>query len=627
MVFFLFSSRRTFNFTTYCRFASLADLDSPLALLRLLQFSAHRQSLQLTKQCHAQISVLGFSQNPFLTSKLISAFAVCGSPAESKLVFESVQHQTVYLWNSLINGYVKNLGYDDAFGLFNEMCRGSVLPDDFTLATILKACGDIENLEAGKLAHGKSVRLGFVSDTVVANSLLSMYSKCREFGNTRNLFDEMPYRNVSSWNVLISAYANLVNGDFNEDPWEVVKVMQTGGVKPDAFTVSSLLSLCTVDIEKCDYGKELHCYALRNRLVLAVTSDVYLGSCLIDMYSRSGRVVLSRRVFDQMESRNIYAWTAMIGGYAQNGILDEALVLFREMLVRDRIVPNKVSLVSVLPACSSLAGLLGGKQIHGFAIRKNLNHDVALCNALMDMYAKSGGLNYASHIFEDGSFSKDAVSWSTMISGFGLHGMGEKAILLYDQMLELGNKPDMITVIGVLSACGRSGLVKEGLRIYNSAICKYSIKPTSEICACVVDMLGRSGHLHQALAFINKMPVEAGPSVWGALVSSSLIHGNYAMQDLAYRFLIQVEPRNPSNYVAISNLHASSRKWDAVAEVRTMMHQKGLKKAPGCSWISVNGKTHCFYVADQLHSQSNSIYKMLDDLLLVMKRAGYSRLF
>lgn len=132
------------------------------------------------------------------------------------------------------------------------------------------------------------------------------------------------------------------------------------------------------------------------------------------------------------------------------------------------------------------------------------------------------------------------------------------------------------------------------------------------------------GQLDKALDFIKTMPLEPGPSIWGALVSASVLHGNASMRDLAYKFLIEIEPANPSNYVSLSNLHASARSWDAVAEVRTMMKERGLKKLPGISWITINSETHSFYVADKAHCSSNLIYEMLDKIVLVMKGAGYS---
>ncbi|XP_039063359.1 pentatricopeptide repeat-containing protein At3g12770-like [Hibiscus syriacus] len=563
------------------------------------------------------------SRKTLLQHQSSSLYSSLGHLTESKTVFDSIKDKNVYLWNSMINGYLKTYSYVEAFDLFREMGRFSVKSDGFTLATVSKVVGEIRDLAAGKLVHCQSIKTGFVVDIVVSNSLILMYGKCGEFEAMKKVFDEMRERNVGSWNALVSGYSNSGDWELMKDLWEVVKNMQLEGMKLDGFTISSLLPLSGGEGNwGCNYGRELHCYILKNELYSGFGSDVHLGCCLVDMYSKSGKVSVGRNVFDRMWFRNVYAWTAMINGYIENGDFDEALVLFQEMQLNDGIEPNKVSLVSVLPACSSYAGLMLGKQIHGYTIRKELTTDIALCNALIDMYSKCGSLTSARQVFDKGSFHKDAISWSSMICGYGLHGMGEEAISLYNQMLFLGNKPDMITVVGVLSACSRSGLVKEGLRLYNKITNEYGMKPTVEICACVVDMLGRSGQLDRALDFIKKMPVEPGPSVWGALVNASVMHGNTKMQELAHRFLIYLEPENPSNYVSLSNLHASTKRWDAVAGLRKMMKEKGLKKAPGCSWISINGNTHCFNVADKAHPHSTSIYEMLDDLIFIIKEDG-----
>ncbi|CAL5416567.1 unnamed protein product [Camellia sinensis] len=620
----LFSARNTFSFTrlTFRHYTSSSPLlDPSLCLLQLLQFSIDHQSLNLAKQSHGRVFHLGFDQHSLIATKLISAYSLCKNPSHARHVFDSVRFKNVYLWNTMINGYARNYLYNESFELFNRMCRSEDSPDDFTVSTLSKVCGEIGNLYAGKAIHGVCIRTGFVSDTVVANSIVSMYCKCKDFIESRKVFDEMPHRNVSSWNALIAGFMASRECAFDSYIWELIKYMQIEKLKPDAFTVSSLLPLCGGDAEKLNYGKELHCYIVKNELDLGLGSgsDVHLGCCLIDVYSRSNKINVARRIFDRMKSRNVFAWTALINGYVQNGAFDEALILFLEMQARHLVEPNKVSLVSVLPACSSLAGLMGGKQIHGFAIRKELNDEVSLCNALIDMYSKCGSLNCARRVFNNHSFRKDSISWSSMVFGYGLHGKGQEAICLYEEMLQLGIKPDVITIVGVLSACGRSGLVNEGLDIYKSVVQDYEIKPTLEICACVVDMLGRSGQLMQALDFIKTMPMKPGPSVWGALLSSSLLHGNSEIRDLAYKFLIQIEPENPSNYVSLSNLYAASKKWDVVAEVRTMMKEKQLRKLPGCSWITISSETHSFYVADKIHPCSDRIYEMLHELFLAMK--------
>ncbi|XP_062108977.1 pentatricopeptide repeat-containing protein At3g12770-like [Humulus lupulus] len=610
---------------SYRNCTSAAAFDQVLSLLRYIKLSIVKKSLKLNQKSHARVLILGLSQNPFLATKLMSAYSAFGNLIDSQLVFQMSKHKNVYLWNTLINGYVRNSEYTEAFEYFKEMCHGDLFPDDYTLATMAKVSGEMGNLVAGKLVHGRSVRVGFVFDIVVSNSLMSMYSKCLNFGDCRKVFDEMPLRNVGSWSVLLAGYVGCGKQSFDQELLELIKCMQIDGLKPDGFTVSSILPLCGVDSRKWpDYGGELHCYIVRNGLYSELGSDVHLGCCLIDMYLKSGRIVEGRRVFNQMNCRNVYTWTAIINGYTKNGASDEALNLFHEMQVKDGIEPNRVSLLSVLPACNSHACLRGGKQIHGFAIRKLLNHDVSLCNALIDMYSKCGSLDLARRVFEDESFCKDAISWTSMISGYGLHGRGKEALSLYDKMVLQGIRLDTITVVGILSACGRSGLIDEGLKIYDSVVNEHGIKPTVEICACVVDMLGRSGQLDRALDFIRGMTVQPGPSVWGALVAASVLHGNSKMQELAYRFLIELEPKNPSNFISLSNLYASSKQWDVVAEVRTKMKERGMRKEPGCSWISINSTTHCFYVADKVHPCSHLIYEMLENLIFVIKGANHS---
>ncbi|KAK2972482.1 hypothetical protein RJ640_013395 [Escallonia rubra] len=588
-------------------------------LLQLLQLSIDHQSAKLAKQSHSLVCHLSLHHHPVILTKLVSAYCVSRRPVDSLAVFNSVRVKNVYLYNTLINGFAKNQLYAESFLLFKEMCGSEVSPDEFTLSTLAKVSGHNASVLIGKMVHGTCVRTGFVLDCIVANSLMSMYCKCGGFDDARKVFDEMPLRSVSSWNVMIGEYAVSGGENFEAGARGFVARMEREGLKPDAFTVSSLLPFCG-----SNYGRELHCYILKNELEVVVGSDVRLGCCMIDMYSKGDKVDVGRRVFDQMKRKNVYVWTAMINGYVQNGDKDEAMFLFREMQGRGGIEPNKVSLLSVLPACSSFAGLMGGKQVHGFAYRKEFICEVSLCNALIDMYLECGSLNYSRRVFESNCFCRDAISWSSMISGYGLHGMGQEAIVLFDQMLRLGIKLDAITIVGVLSACSRSGLVKEGLIIYNTVVTDFGIKPTLEICACMVDMLSRSGRLDKALNFITNMPVKPGPSVWGALVSAAILHGDSEMKDLAYRSLIEIEPENPSNYVSLSNLYASSRRWDGVSEVRTTMKERGLKKLPGCSWISIDSETLSFYVADKAQHSSDMIYKMLDELIIAMKGAEFS---
>ncbi|KAF6143151.1 hypothetical protein GIB67_011676 [Kingdonia uniflora] len=121
---------------------------------------------------------------------------------------------------------------------------------------------------------------------------------------------------------------------------------------------------------------------------------------------------------------------------------------------------------------------MAGKQIHGFVIINEFNHQVSLNNALIDMYCKCGDLSYAKRVFDNDAYCKDEISWSLIIAGYGLHGKGNEAVSLFNGMLQMG--------------------IKEGLNIYNSTVTVYGISPIMEACACVADMLGRAGQLDRA---------------------------------------------------------------------------------------------------------------------------------
>ncbi|CAD5196927.1 unnamed protein product [Musa acuminata subsp. malaccensis] len=217
-----------------------------------------------------------------------------------------------------------------------------------------------------------------------------------------------------------------------------------------------------------------------------------------------------------MTSKNVVVCTAMVAGYVKNGENVESLKLFQEMTLRDGTMPNKITMVTILPAVGSLASLVEGKQIHGCAIRLGLNSETSLNNALIDMYSKCGTMPRARCIFDDESWKKDVISWSSMISCYGIHGKGDQAITFFRKLSSVNFKLNYITSLAILSACARGGLAMEGLEICNSLVKNHAVMPTVEICSCMVDMLGRAGQLHHALDFINSMPI-APPLVFGVL--------------------------------------------------------------------------------------------------------------
>jgi pentatricopeptide repeat protein len=238
------------------------------------------------------------------------------------------------------------------------------------------------------------------------------------------------------------------------------------------------------------------------------------------------------------------------------------------------------------------------------------------------VYAKCGNIDLAHQVFNNIS-EKNIVSWTSMIAGYGMHGFGEDALLVFNQMQQTGMEPDDVIFIAVLSACSHSGLVDEGWRCFDCMTQDYFITPRVEHYACMADLLGRAGLLNEAYEFIKNMPLVPSADVWGALLSACRIHGNVEIGEHVAEYLFNLEPENAGSYVLLSNMYAEAGRWDNVAKVRIRMKEKGLKRKPGCSWIELKNKVHTFFVSDRSHPEMERIYAMLESLSVQMKEGGY----
>lgn len=179
-----------------------------------------------------------------------------------------------------------------------------------------------------------------------------------------------------------------------------------------------------------------------------------------------------------------------------------------------------------------------------------------------------------------------------------MHGCGKEALKLFEQMQELGTKPDHVTFLCVLSACCHAGLVEEGRKYFDHMSKKYNITPTMEHYGCIIDILGRAGHLDEAHDIIKKMPIKASANVLGCLLGACRIHNNTELGELVAECILELDPKNAGVYVLLSNIYAAARRWDDKEALRKTMKVRGVKAKPGCSWIEVNKHAYAFLVGD-----------------------------
>jgi pentatricopeptide repeat protein len=284
---------------------------------------------------------------------------------------------------------------------------------------------------------------------------------------------------------------------------------------------------------------------------------------------------------------------------------------------------SPVTISCVLPACAILAALQQGKEIHNYAIKRELRSNVSVGSALVDMYGKCGDVEIARKVF-DKMNKRDVILWTSLIAGYGMHGYGEDALALFHHMERTNLKPDHVTFVALLSACSHAGLINEGWQCFDRMKIEYRITPLVEHYACMVDLLGRSGHLDEAYEFIKKMPIEPSSGVWGALLGACRVHCNVHLAEIVAEHLFEMEPGNPGFYVLLSNIYAAVGRRDGVHEVRSMMKERGVKKMPGCSWIELNNKVHAFIAGDKSHPRLEEIHATLENLVQQLKEEGYS---
>eukprot|EP01018_Ginkgo_biloba_P034076 Gb_04449 [translate_table: standard] len=584
-----------------------------VTILSVLPACADLVSLQQGKDIHNYIIENELESDVSVGTALVVMYSKCGSIEFARKLFDNMYQKDVILWTAMIAGYVQNGHGNEALTLFYQMQWADVKPNKVTIVSVLSACADLAALQEGRDIHNYIIQNGLESDMYVQNALINMYTRCGSIKIARELFDNMFKRDVVSWSAMIAGYAQ--HGLANE-ALTLFHQMQLRHVELNRLTILSLLTACA-DLSALQQGKDIHDYIMKNGL----DSDVSVGTALVDMYAKCGNIEIARQLFDKMSIRDVVSWSAMIAGYAQNGHADEAVALFIQMQLAD-VKPNPITMVSVLQACAHLGAQQQGKWIHDYIIRSGFESNVFVGTALIDMYAKCGSIETARQLFDKMS-KRDVVAWTAMIAAYGMHGHGKDALALFSEMQHTNLQPNHITFISVLSACSHAGLVDEGWQYFECMKQNYCITPKVEHYACMVDLLGRAGHLDEAHDFIKKMPLEPDVSVWGSLLAACRVHRNIELGEHVAKRLFDLDPENAGYYVLLSNIYCAAGRWDDATKVRATVKERGLKKPPGCSFIEVNNTVHAFLVGDRSHPQSEIIYAMLDTLTKQMEAVGY----
>ncbi|XP_068646241.1 putative pentatricopeptide repeat-containing protein At3g47840 [Aristolochia californica] len=582
----------------------------PFILSLAFKACGSHSDLKLGESIHGYSIKTGFVDSVFVGSALLDMYTKVGKVAIARSIFDEMPMKNVVSWTAIISGLVRAGQNVEGLRYFSAMWLSDVECDSYTFASVLKACADSGALTYGKAVHTQTIKSGFNTTSFVANTLAYMYNKCGKLDYGLCLFERMQTPDVVSWTMIIATYVQM---GCEENALKSFLRMRGSGVNGNEFTFAAVIS-GSGGLVRIMWGQQLHAHVF----CLGLDRSMSVANALMTMYAKCGCLSSASIVFHDMASRDVVSWSAIIAGYCQGSLGEEAFELFSEMRT-EGIRPNEFTLASLMSVCATMAIVEQGKQIHAYILSIGVEHDPMINSALINMYSKCGSIGEAKNIFDAGS--DDLVSWTAMINGFAEHGCSAEAIDLFEKMSAVGLRPDSVTFIGVLSACSHAGLVNLGFQYFNSMSRDYQINPGKEHYGCMIDILCRAGMLRDAESLINKMPFKPDDVVWSTLLRACGLHGDVERARRTAKHILELDPNSAGTHITISNIYSSTGMWTDAAYMRKLMKSKGVRKEPGWSCIKVIGKLSAFVAGDRCHPHADEIYEMLR---LLASRANFS---
>ncbi|XP_071699074.1 pentatricopeptide repeat-containing protein At2g03880, mitochondrial-like [Rutidosis leptorrhynchoides] len=581
-------------------------------LCTIIKGCAISKNIKVGEIVHALAILSGCEDEEYVTCSLVDMYSKCGCADDALKVFQRIKSPDVVTWSTIICCLEQQGREEKAAELFFRMLSLGLRPNQFTLTSILSAAKDLGNVRYSQCVHACVLKYGFANETVINNSLLTMYMKNEYIDDGLKIFNTMSNRDIVSWNGLLSGFHDSVSCDGPR----IFHEMLVNGFKPNLYTFISTLRSCTSS-SNSEFGKQVHAQIIKDNL----DNDCYVGTALIDLYVKSKCIEDAEKIFSKMNKVDLFTWTSIISGCAQTDQGEKSIFYFNQMR-KDGVKPNEFTLAACLKGCSGITNLTNGRQLHSIAFKDGHVDDPFVASALVDIYGKCGCIDDAETIFHSVE-SHDTVLWNTIINQYAQHGYEEKSLKAFESMLIKGVLPDEVTFIGILSACSHLGLIELGKKYFYSMTEVYKIVPNIEHYACMVDILGRAGKFSQVENFIDQMKITPNNLIWETLLGACKVHGNVDLGQKVAEKLFQMEHDVNSNYIMLSNIFASKGMWDDVARVRGLMSSQGIKKEPGCSWVEADGQTHVFLSQDTSHQRILEIHQKLRDLEQMVFSVGY----
>ncbi|XP_047308873.1 pentatricopeptide repeat-containing protein At5g50390, chloroplastic [Impatiens glandulifera] len=505
--------------------------------------------------------------------------------------------------------------YLEALELFELLeCDDYYDVESSTYDAMVSACIETRSIRGVKRVYNHMNVCGYDPDQYMSNRVLLMHVKCGMMIDARKLFDEMPVRNLVSWNTIIGG---LVDSGNYMEAFHLFLTMWNDFSEAGARTFATMIK-ASAGIGIIFVGKQFHACSLKS----GFGNDIFISCSLIDMYGKTGSIEDARCVFNEMQEKTTVSWNSIIAGYALHGYSEEALEMYYEMKDSGAKMDHFTFSI-IIRVCTRLASLEHARQAHAGLVRHGFSLDTVASTTLVDFYSKWGRIEDARNVFEKMP-RKNVISWNALIAGYGNHGRGIEAVDLFRRMVREGNQPNHVTFLAVLSACSYSGLSKLGWEIFESMSETHRVKPRPMHYACMIELLGREGFLEEAFDFISEAPFNPTVNMWAALLTACRVKKDLVLGKIAAERIYGMEPEKLGNYVVLLNIYNSLGLLREAADVVKTLKRKGIEMHRASTWIEVKKEQHVFHSGDKSHYQTKEIYKKVEELVsMITRKHGY----
>ncbi|XP_072950613.1 pentatricopeptide repeat-containing protein At1g71460, chloroplastic [Typha angustifolia] len=449
----------------------------------------------LGMKAHALLIKNGFAGAPvLLRTCLVDMYFKCGKIRMAMKMFDEIPERDVVLWGTVIAGFTHSGLKKEALAYLRFMVEDGLEPNSVIITSVLPVIGEISERDLGREIHGYVLKKfrDYGKLVSILSGLIDMYCKCGDMISGRRVFYGSAERNAVSWTALMSGYAS--NGRLEQALRSIVW-MQQEGIKPDVVSIATVIPVCA-KLKALKQGKEVHAYAVKSWFL----PNVSISTSLITMYAACGSLEYSIRVFDGMLRKNVIAWTALIDSYLKNGSPSNALDVFRSMQVANR-RPDAVAISRMLSACGELRALKHGKEVHGQVLKMKLDLIPLVAAEIVNMYGRCAEVEMAQRVF-DRIQSKGSLTCTAIVKAYGCNGRYMEALNLFDWMLSNGFIPNNFTFDSVFTICDKAELYDRAVRIFDSMVREYDLKPSEENYDCMIRLLTRAGQEREAQRFI-----------------------------------------------------------------------------------------------------------------------------